>query len=526
MRISLLLTLLFAPLSACSLTGIDQVEATPCATTGTSDLTAAHATCAAELGGAPLRDCEAYVCALQVDDQLFCTVGAPDADGDGVGDAACVPEGTEELRDCDDGDADIAEGHPEICDGKDNNCDGRTDEDVIAVSDPTRRDQAGDATSSGAVGFSAIGENVTAVLARGTMGARDLHLLQGDRPVLVSHADIPSGAIPLTLPESGVDPTLAVTGDTTTTFVVFPFTNCTRLSAGEVVGNTLNLESFPGVGLPTTTGASLDCNDGVRQRAPAAAVSGTNVLIAWLESERRSDCGTGAPAPLRVTATSTNAPLSSPAVDMGMANNAAAPALLAVGTSDIFLLAHGDGNEIVISSLRIDGESVTTIDTLRVDVGASVDELSLTAGPTDDADTAVGVAFSGGCTTGERVGIQRIAVTRSDGSLVAEGEPTMVDDAQSQNHPSVAFGTEFPRGYFVAWREGNERVRGQLLGETTGTSGAAVDILDPSKFEGTPLTRIRGPGVAARAEGGFNTLAYIEGPETGFFESIVSCGAE
>ncbi|MCA9611741.1 MAG: putative metal-binding motif-containing protein, partial [Myxococcales bacterium] len=121
---ALFLGLLLA-LTGCSLMGLDETAATPCAVspTASTDFTDAHATCARELGGEPLGDCEAWVCALRIDDEVFCVVGAPDQDGDGVGDAMCIPEGDERPRDCNDADAAVAGGKPERCDGRDNDCD-------------------------------------------------------------------------------------------------------------------------------------------------------------------------------------------------------------------------------------------------------------------------------------------------------------------------------------------------------------------------------------------------------------------
>lgn len=521
---------LLIAVGGCSLAGLDQVEATPCATVGTSDLTAAHATCARELAGSPLGDCEAHVCALVVGDDLFCTVGAPDVDGDRVGDAACVPEGTEALRDCNDEDPDIAEGREEICDGKDNNCDGRTDEEVLSVGEPTRRDSTEGASTEGLVGTAAVGDEVIAAFRRDIDDLASLHVLVDDA-VPVDSDPTPEVDEPITLDDQpeDTDRGIAIAGDAGNVFAVFPASRCGRLSVGSIDSEgALTSTSYQtdSTGLPSAMPAGVACTDDVPQRAPAAAVANGSVLLAWLESGRRAACGTGVTAPLVLTTTDTAAELSSDLTDLGVANDSGPPALLAFGASGDFILARGEGDNLVVSSLRVVGSAISVLDTLTVAVGAAVEEVALTTGPTSADQTTLAVAYSKGCGSRGVVGLQRIALTRADGSLSPEGEETVVDEGPTQTEPAIAFGAEFPRGYFVIWREGDDRVRGQLLGEFEGQSGAAVEVLEASNLGGAAPTRIRGMGVAAGAEGGFTTLGYVEGAETAFFGTPVSCGGE
>lgn len=60
------------------------------------------------------------------------TFGFRDADGDGVGDAACC-NGENCGTDCDDGNANIGFGLSEACDSLDNDCDGNTDEGALTT---------------------------------------------------------------------------------------------------------------------------------------------------------------------------------------------------------------------------------------------------------------------------------------------------------------------------------------------------------------------------------------------------------
>ncbi len=63
------------------------------------------------------------------------TLGALDADGDGVVSSACCNLGLDEVLrcglDCDDGSTATYTDAPELCDGHDNDCDGMVDEDVM-----------------------------------------------------------------------------------------------------------------------------------------------------------------------------------------------------------------------------------------------------------------------------------------------------------------------------------------------------------------------------------------------------------
>ena len=72
-------------LGGCSLMGLDEVEAEPCSALdpAAADRLAAHQACDEALSArAPLSDpCEAWVCNLELEGALYCTVDAPDRDG-------------------------------------------------------------------------------------------------------------------------------------------------------------------------------------------------------------------------------------------------------------------------------------------------------------------------------------------------------------------------------------------------------------------------------------------------------------
>ncbi len=526
-------TLIAGTLSTgCSLLGLDEVKPTPCASVGERDLSAAHALCARELSDIPLESCEAAVCAAQVDGELFCVIGTPDADGDGIGDGACIDEGSSDRpRDCDDDDPDVGEGRAELCDGKDNDCDGRVDEGVLVAGEPTRRD-ADPGDTEGVVAATAAGETVAAAFGReldpNAPRARYLNLLLGAIPIAPTVA---GSAVRLNDPATeAADPGLALTGDDSSTFVVFPAAGCDRLSVGVVTGSELSSASFapadssPRTGLPSM--GSNACSDDVAQRAPAVARNGNDVVIAWLQSGARGACGTGQRAPLLATTSDATAALTTDSLDLAMANDAGPPSLLYVASADLYVLAYGDGTELVLRTLRLSSSGLEAVSSARVDLDAPVQETALTLGPLDDDDATLGVAASVGCGSRAEVVFQRVRLARSTGEVQAAGTPDRVDGGGEQRRPALAFGQTRPRGFFVLWAEDDARVRGQLLDVTQGVSGPAFDVMGPTNFDGETPTRLRGLGVAPVATGGFETLAHVRHAMPGFYAATVLCGSE
>lgn len=515
--------------AGCSLMGLDEVQATACASASERDLRDAHALCARELRDIPLGSCEAPVCAAQVGAELFCVVGTPDEDGDGVGDGACIAEGSELPRDCDDDDPTVAEGLAEVCDGKDNDCDGRVDESLLVAGAPTRRDVAHDPSSpadtEGLVATAAAGETVEAAFRR----SGRLHLLQGSAPFKPQVASV--GDVRLDDPATeATDRGLALASDGTSTFVVFPAAGCDRLSAGTVTGTTLASASFAPpegtepTGLPSATGTA--CTDPAMQRAPVVSLDGTDVVIAWLESAARGVCGGGQRAPLVATTSDMTAALTAGVLDLGMANDAGPPATLYLPSAGVHVIAYGDGSDIVVRSLRRRGSDLEIVSTARVDAGMSVQEIALAVGPTNDTEAIVGVAASVGCGSRARVLLQRVSVGRGDGEISPAGDFDVVDEGGEQRRPAVAYGANRPRGFFVVWAEDDMRLRGQLLDAASGTSGSAFDVMGPADFEGMVPSRLRGIGVATIAAGGFETMAHVRHETPGFYATTVLCGGE
>lgn len=483
-------------LSGCSLLGLDDVEPQACAMLPVADLTSAHAQCAAELGGAALGMCEAHVCAEQIDDALFCTIAAPDEDGDGVGAMECVTEGP---RDCDDSDPAVAEGRDELCDGKDNDCDGRTDEGVLVATEPMMGAGAGERV--GVVGVGRAGETLVAAYRSGST----LHLFDGTRGDDLDVA--------LTNPTGEADDRgFGVVGDGTRTFVVYPRAGCLPfLSLGVAQASVSEATER----LPDGDGDTCDAGSSP-QRAPAVAFDGSTGLVVWLESMLKPGCGSGGTVPLRAALVGSDGSLSDP-FTIGDANDADAPSVVA--ESGRFVVAFGNGTNLHV--VGVDGTTVG--DALIVDAGGYVAATDLTLGDTDDTTANLGVAFSAGCGTNAAAGLQRVSVARSTTALTA-GELTMVVSDAAQENPSVAFGTAMPRGYLVAWRQ-SDRVRAQLLGESGDLAGDAIDVLDPEDFDGMAPSALRGVGVSAIAAGGFDVLVHVTGSQTHFHTTFVGCGS-
>ena len=492
MRLGKVIAICF--LCGCSLLGLDDVEPQACAMLPVVDLGPAHARCASELGGAPLGMCEAHVCGEQIDDALFCTIGAPDADGDGVGAAECVSEGP---RDCDDADPMVAEGRDEVCDGKDNDCDGRVDEGVLVAGDPVAGTGVG--SRVGVVGVGRAGEVVIAAYRSGST----LHSFDGMRGRDLDVA--------LTNPTGEADDRgFAAFGDGTRTFLAYPRAGCLPfLTLGVEDGGV----DAPSERLPDDAGTTCDTGS-APQRAPAIAFDGSAGLVVWLESEVKPGCGSGSTVPLRAARVASDGALSDPFA-IGDANDADAPSVVA--DAGRFVVAFGNGSALHV--VAIEGSSVG--DAMVVDAGGYVATTDLTLGARGDAGIALGVAFSSSCGTNAAVGLARATWMRT-GTGLSAGELTRVDASNGQEDPAVAFGTAMPRGFLVAWRE-SDRVRAQLLGETTGVAGAAIDVLDPSDFDGAAPSALRGVGVSGMAAGGFDVLVHVTGGQTHFHTTSVGC---
>ncbi len=482
---------------SCSLVGLDDVNATECALLPRTDFSDAHALCAEELS-TPLNECEAYVCALRVDDALYCTVAAPDADGDGVGDAACVPEGT--PADCDESDPTVAEGMDEACDGKDNDCDGNIDEGVL-VPGATQSVDAGDIV--GLPGFASGGAAVPTAYRR-------------DGRLHVSGSMVTREASAITVIDPGAEaaePGFAVAADNATT-VVFPAAGCGRLAVGSIDdAHALSSTSFDAnEGIPDSDGEAA-CGVSSSQRAPAIATVAGTVGVAWLASDLRGNCGTGGRADVLFSTGTTAGAIDTP-TQLGTSNDLGPPAI-AVLPGGAFATVWGDAREIVVRVSGSTGEA-------RVDVGDEVDEVAIAVAPARDSSeqTVVSVAYAAGCGGRARVGMQRFAL---DGdALSALGEAIELADGEEQRQPAIAFG-ELPEGFLVAWREGDERVRARVMGRTDGFAGDVLTVLDASDFEGTAPRRIRGSGIATLPAGGFEVVSYAEANTNGIFSTVLTC---
>ncbi|MCB9601128.1 MAG: putative metal-binding motif-containing protein [Sandaracinus sp.] len=503
---ALFLGLLLA-LTGCSLMGLDETAATPCAVspTASTDFTDAHATCARELGGAPLGDCEAWVCALRIDDEVFCVVGAPDRDGDGVGDAMCIPEGDERPRDCDDADAAVAGGKTERCDGRDNDCDGHVDEGLLQRGTPLRVDEADG--SAGQVAFTDDG----ALLRRSVAGEQALMLwTRGSAPRRVGDLTLYD---PLAASD---DPGLAVARFGSAHVGVFArnLAGCARtLVPAQLEGSSATSTSLD-LGLPDTSGADCGSARSEPQRAPGVASLGRRSVFAWLASAS----GGG---PVRVVGgnDTDGLTLAGSATELGEATGALA--MLPLVEENLVLLAVPRAAATEIYAMTLAANGAVTIGERLLSLDGAAGDLALAAGPLTDGSRTLALASRSGEGRGARVTLQRLVLAA--GALTA-GEATSVGDAEGQGMPSVTW-SETPRGWIVVWSERNAELRARLLGATEGTSGDALTLLGASDLGDGAELRF-GSSLAA-AETGFVVLTHASGgASTGLHEIALGCSAE
>ena len=511
MRALLFVTIALA--SACSLTSLDEVAAEPCqaGVTPSTDFTAAHAACEAALGPSmPLADeCEAHVCALRIDDQAFCTVAAPDEDGDGVGRAGCVMEGL--PADCDDTNPAIAEGKSELCDGLDNDCDGRVDEDALVAGEPTRVSEPdGNAEN---VAFGVSPEGLVAVQRRNDGGQLLFTWTEGSAPrragsfnlrAAAGIADDP-GLAALGLPSGALmaafSPTVAGCGQ--------------MLSVGAIAGGDVMGDSFM-EGLPDAGGAI--CPDRTEaQRAPAVAASGNARLVAWLAAMRS---GMPATAGLRVAGgtSADGVTIAGPAVDGGTAINRAGPAVLGLDPAIGFVLAVPEEDGLSVRLVDVDGSGAASLRDPVTVTTDEVDEVTMARGATVDGVTQVGIAWRTGEGNNARVHMARLEVD-ADGVMV--GAITDAGEGVGQSGPSLAF-SDRPRGWLLAWTERSSALVAQMMGQDEGTAGDPTVLLEADGVGAT--SGLRGVGVAPRAEGGFGVATHARGgDDAGIYVTFLGC---
>ena len=502
--------------------GLDEVKPQPCASLPVVELSAKHQLCADELGSTrPISDaCQAHICGLQIDDELYCTIAAPDADGDGVGDMNCIEAGSELPRDCDETDPSIAEGLNEVCDGKDNDCDGKIDESVLVASEPRLVGDPGDAI--GVPSFNVVGDVVISAFRRENESNNLLHVFDGAATRQVAM----SGPITLRNPDvEANDSGFAIAGDESNTFSVFPRAGCQRLSAGRLIGGTLSSASIEAMeGLPDEDG-TRECNMPASQRAPETGIVDGKTIVAWLDSERKANCGTNAKATLLMAIVGSNATFST-AESLGEANDREGPTLLPIPSLDMFVLAYGFENRARLIPLAVDEGNLEIGDAVELTMEDEVDEIALALGPSDESSLSFALALSSDCGRNANVSMQRASISRTSKTIQLVGDIETVSSGEEQHQPGIAFGST-PRGYLVAWREGDEQLRAQLFGPDEGSSGDAIDILNASDFDNMAPERLRGLGIAPQATGGFDIVAHVRrGNETGFYATLVGCAGD
>ncbi len=514
--LNLLGCILCALVSSCSLTALDEVQAEACivGVGPATDFSAAHALCADRLGPSmPLDDaCEAHVCALRIDDQAFCTIAAPDMDGDGVGAADCVSDASGLPRDCDDSNPAVAEGKSEICDGLDNDCDGRVDEDALIVGESSRVSEP-DGDADNVVFGAGPGGTLVAAQRRDTGEQLLFTWREGSAPRQAGTFNLRDAA------GLSDDPGLAAvglpSGEVLASFSPI-VAGCTQmLTVASIDGATVSSGNFE-TGLPDTGGAV--CPERTEaQRAPAVAFSGTRRLVAWLAAMRS---GTPATAGVRLAGGSTTdgVTIAGPALDGGTALNRAGPAVLGLDPSLGFVLAVAEEDGLFVALVDVDGSGAVSIRE-RVEVTSDeVDELTLAAGPTADGTTQVGIAWRLGEGNNGRVAMARLAAS-ADGLVV--GETTEAGDEPGQAAPALAY-SDRPRGWLLAWTERSSELHARMLGQTEGTASDPMRLFGAMDVGAT--SGVRSVGVAARTDGGFGVATHARGgDDAGIYVTFLGC---
>ena len=493
----------------CSLMGLDETSATPCLVgpTESTDYREAHATCARELGVEGLGACEAWVCALRVDDEVFCAIDAPDVDGDGVGDAMCIPEGDERPRDCDDADPSIAGGRTERCDGRDNACDGVVDEGLLQRGTPLRVEET-DGTA-GQVAFA----GASALIRRSVGGEQALWLWsRGASPRRV-------GDFTLYDPIAAADdPGLALAPQGSAYVGVFArnLAGCPRtLVPGRLDGTTATGAALA-LGLPDASGADCASDREEPQTRPKVAALGRRSVIAWIASASASEGGG-----LRlVGANDTDGlTLSGAAIELG--DVTAPPAMLALPEENLVLIAVPRASGIELRAITLAADASPSVGDVLATVPTVGSELALAAAPSAESSRALALGLRVGDGRGARVRVVRFTLASG---AVTLGESTDVGDAEGQTTPSLVW-SEAPRGWLVAWTERGAEVRARLLGASSGVAGSALSVLSASDLGGAADLRF---GVSlAPTETGFVAITHSNaGATAGLHEIALGCAAE
>lgn len=500
---------LLTSLVGCSLMGLDETSATPCLVgpTASTDYRDAHATCARELGVDGLGACEAWVCALRVDDEVFCTIDAPDVDGDGVGDAMCIPEGDERPRDCDDADPSIAGGRAERCDGRDNDCDGVVDEGLLQRGTPLRVEET-DGTA-GRVAFA----GASALIRRSVGGEQAL--------LLWSRGAAPRRVGDFTLYDpiaAADDPGLALAPQGSAFVGVFArnLAGCPRTLVPARLEGAVASGAALELGLPDASGADCGSDREEPQATPTVASLGRRSVLAWIASASANDGG-----PLRIVgANDTDGlTLSGPATELGDATGPVA--MLTLAEENVVLIAIPRASGVELRTITLAADGTPTVGAISATVPGAGADLALASGPSVDGTRALGLALRTGEGRGARVRVVRFTLA---GGALSVDESTEVGDAEGQTSPSLVW-SEAPRGWLVAWTERGAEVRARLLGASSGVAGAALSVLSASDLGGTADVRF---GVSlAPTETGFVAITHSNaGATAGLHEIALGCAAE
>lgn len=504
---SFALSISISLLAGCSLMGLDETAATPClvSPTASTDYRDAHATCARELGGDALGTCEAWVCALRVDDEVFCVIDAPDVDGDGVGDAMCIPEGDDRPRDCDDADPSIAGGRTERCDGRDNDCDGVVDEGLLQRGTPLRVEETDG--SAGQVAFA----GPSALLRRSVGGEQAL--------LLWSRGTAPRRVGDFTLYDpiaAADDPGLALASQGSAFVGVFArnLVGCPRTLVPARLEGTTATGAALDLGLPDESGADCGIDRTEPQRAPSVASLGRRTFLAWIASAS----GAG---PLRLVGASDTDDLTLAGAALALGDATGPIAMLPLAEENLVVIAIPRTSGVELRAVTLAANGAPTVGEILAMVPGAAADLSLAAGSAMDGARRIALGLRTGEGRGARVRLQRL--TLSEGAITV-GEATDVGDAEGQASPSVVW-SEAPRGWIVAWTERGAEARTRLLGENEGVSGMAISLLAASDLGGAADLRF---GVSlAPTESGFVAITHSSGgASAGLHEITLGCSAE
>lgn len=429
--VALLALPLTAPLTGCSLMGLDKFERARC----TDD------TSCVGLGAlSPTNDeCRTWQCEPTT---RLCGVDLRDDDGDGAPLAMCAPAGV--TADCDDSAQARTPGNQELCNLLDDDCDGVVDPNFAATHGVVATLRSGEDAVSFSRGFS--GAEVSVLVDAQAAAPLELgRTIAGGSSALVltpAMTDIADGTLA----------TLAVLGDLGSLVVYDPAVaavNCGADSLSPIQARWLRTNG---------TIAATTCLTQTRLAAASATPEPAgDVLLVWVEDAAARECGAATAAPVRarvlrpISATPARIDVSE-AFELGTTADALGPSASYVDGHG-WVIAHASAaGDVVVHRIATQtsfssyvASAVTMISS--IDAGAARD-VTIAAG----AEGAIAVAYADGdCAVGRVV--LRLA-SLSEGS-VTFGDELRVSEERDRVRRAPVPAFHAGRGeWVVVYRDG------------------------------------------------------------------------